>query len=197
MKRLFLLITVVLLAFNSFAQQDQKYSENDIKQFYRTIQGDYTAEINDTLKVILHFTPIWERPDNPFHWMYLEAVNTENKKVIEQNILEIIAVSDISFRVYVYEIDSPERFAGKWGNRNFFDGFNEKILKGRASYSFLKTKDYEYQTSWYSPKALRCFPKGDQVHFKFVQEDERFYVKRLLARTTNLVGITFFKEPTD
>lgn len=197
MKRLLLFLTIGLMTLNGIAQDEPKFSENDIKQFYRTIQGDYTAQINDSTNAMLHLTPIWEREDDRFHWMYLEAINVDSKEIIEQNILEIIAVSDISFRIYVYELDSPERFAGKWSNRNFFDGFNEKILKGRAKFSFLKTKDFEYQTSWSGPKALKCFPKGDRIHLKFVQEDERLYVKRVPARTTNIIGITFFKEQTD
>jgi hypothetical protein len=62
---------------------------------------------------------------------------------------------------------------------------------------FLKTKDFEYQTGWNGRKSLECFPSGDRIHFKFVQEDERFYIKRVPQGTTNIIGYTFFKELTD
>ena len=61
----------------------------------------------------------------------------------------------------------------------------------------MKTKDFEYQTGWSRRKNLKCFPAGDRIHFKFVQEDERFYVKRLLARSSDFASIVFFKAPTD
>ena len=97
-------MTIGLLTLNGIAQKNPQFSENDIKQFYRTIQGDYTAQINDSTRIVLHFTPIWEREGESFRWMYLEAVKVETKEVIEQKILEIVANSDISFQINVYEI---------------------------------------------------------------------------------------------
>ncbi len=192
MKRVFLFAAICLLTFNGLAQ------DNDaLKQFYRTIQGAYQGQLNDSTTVTIHFTPIWERDDNPFQWLYLEVFNNETKQIIEQNILEIKPITEITFSVKVYGIKSPELFAGKWSNRNFFDGYNTRILKGRKEFVFLKTMDFEYQTGWNSPKSLKCFPSGDRIHFKFVQEDERFYIKRVPQGTTNILGYTFFKELTD
>lgn len=197
MKKTLLLITICLLTFNAIAQKEAKYTEDDVKQFYRTIQGDYTGQLNDSTTLSLHFTPIWEREDDRFHWFYMEAVNNTTKEIIEQKIVEIQPISSIAFKVVVHGIDKPERFAGKWSNRNFFDGFNTSIFKGKSKFNFMKTMDFEYQTSWHGRKNLKCFPSGDRIHFKFVQEDERLYVKRLLARSTKLEGITFFKDLTD
>ena len=197
MKRLFILLSVGLLAISAIGQKPQKYTENDVKQFYRTIQGDYTGQLNDSTTLALHFTPIWEREDNRFQWLYMEVVNNSTKTVIEQKIIEIKPISDIAFKVEVHGIKNPELFAGKWSNRNFFDGFNTGILKGKSKLTFMKTMDFEYQTSWYRRKNLDCFPSGDRIHFKFVQEDERFYVKRVPKRTSNIIGITFFKDLTD
>lgn len=193
MKKSLFVIAVCLISLGSLAQN--KYSENDIKQFYRTIQGNYTAQINDTLAMSLRFTPIWEY--EPFKWLYMEAVDNGTKAVIEQKVIEIRPVSDISFYVVVHNLDHPEQFAGKWDSHNYFDGFNTRILSGSSKFHFMKTMDYEYQTSWNSRKNLKCFPSGDKLHFKFVQEDERLYVKRLPQGTTDLIGITFHKEPTD
>ena len=131
MKRILLLLAVCLLTLGGIAQKNQKYSEEDVKRFYRTIQGDYTCQLNDSTTLALHFTPIWEREGDRFHWLYMEAVNTSNKTIVEQKILEICPVSDIAFKVVVHGIAHSEQFAGKWSNRNFFDGFNTGILKGK------------------------------------------------------------------
>lgn len=197
MKRLLLLLSVCLLAFSGMAQKKAKYTEDDAKQFYRTIQGDYKGKLNDSTSLTVHFTPIWEREDDRFHWLYLEAVNDKTKQIVTQNIVEIKPISNITFKVIVHKLKNPELFEGKWGNRNFFDGYNTKILKGKKQFVFLKTKDFEYQSSWNKRKSLKCFPKGDKIHFKFVQEDERFYIKRVPKRSNNIIGITFYKDLTD
>ena len=193
MKRILLFIAVCLLTFNGIAQSDN----NAIKQFYRTIQGTYQGQLNDSTSVTLHFAPIWEREENPFRWFYLEAVNNETKQIVTQNILEIEPISDITFNIVVYGIKSPKEFVGQWGNRHFFEGYNTRILKGKKKFVFLKTQHFEYQTGWNGRKSLDCFPSGDRIHFKFVQEDERFYIKRVPQGTTNIIGYTFFKELTD
>lgn len=195
MKRILLLLTVCLLTLGGMAQNKQKYSEDDVKQFYRTIEGGYTGKLNDTTVLRLFFTPIWQH--ERFQWLYMEVVNDSKKETIEQKVIEIRPISDISFKVVVHGLSHPELFAGKWGNRNYFDGFNTKILKGKRKFTFMKTKDFEYQTGWNRRKNLKCIPSGDLVHFKFVQEDERLYVKRLLAHTSDFDEIVFFKELID
>lgn len=189
MKKLFLLLSLILLSFVGFAQN--KSTEDDIRQFYTTIKGDYTSQINDSIILTLHLTPIWEY--EPYRWLYMEAVNDSTGAIVEQKIIEIQAKSEISYNVVVHDLAHPEQFVGKWSNRNYFDGFNTGIFKGKSQFHFMKTLDYEYQTSWNKRKNLKCFPSGDLIHFKFVQEDERLYVKRLLSGTSNLVGFTFYK----
>lgn len=195
MKRLFLFLTVGLMALSAIGQKSEKYTENDVKQFYRTIQGDYTGQLNDSTTLRLHFTPIWEQ--DSFRWLYMEVENTSTKTIVEQKVIEIKPISDISFKVVVHGLSHPEQFVGKWSNRNFFDGFNTGILKGKKNFTFLKTVDFEYQTGWNRRKNLKCFPSGERIHFKFVQEEERFYVKRLLPRSSDFASIVFLKDLTD
>ena len=191
MKRIAFLFCLCLTCFSLAAQ---KYTEDDVKQFYRTLEGDYTAQLYDSVPLSLHLTPIW---GESCRWLYLEAVNEETNTLLEQKILEVKPISDITFKVIVHEIKDPSRFVGKWGNRNFFDGFNTSILKGKSKYVFMKTRDFEYQTDWNGRKSFQYFQKGDRIHFKCSQEDERIYVKRLLAKTSNIKGIIFFKVQTD
>ena len=197
MKRIALVIAAILLAFSGFAQKQPKFTEEDAKQFYRTMQGDYVMQVNDSTTAMVHFVPIWEKPDNRFQWMYVEA--TIDKKVVFQKVLEVQPKTSKKFRVYLHDLKNPAEFAGEWANRNYFDGFNSNILKGKKRMTFVKTSDFSYQTNdgpiRYS--ALDCFPKGDLLHVKFVQADERFFIKRVPKRTNRIIGYQGIKELTD
>lgn len=197
MKRFALILSAILLAFSGLAQNEPKFTEDDAKQFYRTIQGDYTVIVNDSTTAMVHFTPIWESWGNRFQWLYLEVV--QDKKVILQKVLEVKPKTDKVFRVYVHDLKNPEQFVGKWGNRNYFDGFNTSIIKSGKRMTFVKTSDFSYQTD-IGPRRfgfIDCFPKGDLLHFKFVQQDERFYIKRVPDRTSRIIGYQGLKELTD
>lgn len=195
-RNLFLIVLCLMTSFG-FAQKKGQYTRDDAKQFYRTIQGDYRSIVNDSTSVSMHFTPVWEDEDNPFRWIYMEISNDSTKQIIDQKILEIKPISEKTFKVIVHGIKNAETFAGKWRNRNFFDGYTTHILKGSKRFIFTKTKDFEYQTSLVRPKNLSCFSKGDTVHFKFTQSDERLYVKRLFKRSSNIEGYLFLKDVTD
>lgn len=197
MKRPILLLFVFLATLQGIAQKPAAHTTNDVMQLYTTMQGEYSAMLIDSSYLTLHLTPIWEREENPYRWLYLEVVKQETQDVVEQKIVEIVPLSSITFDVVVYNIKHPEVFVGKWGNPSFFDGYNSSILRGKSKFLFLKTKNYEYQTGWNRRKSLKCIPSGDRVHFKFAQEDERFYLKRLLHKTSKLEEIIFFKVPND
>lgn len=193
MKRLALLLAAIMMGFSGFAQ---KFTEEDAKQFYRTIQGDYTVIVNDSTTAMAHFTPIWENMGNRFQWLYLEVVM--DKKVILQKVLELKPKDDKLFRVYVHDLKNPAEFVGKWGNRNYFDGFTTSILKSGKRITFVKTSDFSYQTHKLMRfGAIDCFPQGDLLHFKFVQEDERLYIKRVPKGTNRIIGYQGLKELTD
>ena len=197
MKRFALILAAILLAFNGFAQKQPKFTEEDVKQFYRTIEGDYSL-VNDKDSVVatVHFTPIWETPENRFQWFYLEA--SRGKEVVLQKVLEISAKDDKVFRVIMYDLKNPEKFVGKWGNRNFFDGVSKSILSGKTKLTFVKTSDFSYQMNGFKRiRELKCFPKGDLLHFKFVQQDERFYIKRMPTRTNRILGYQGLRALTD
>ena len=195
MKRFALILAAIFLTLSGFAQDN--YTEEDAKQFYRTMQGDYVMQVNDSTTAMIHFTPIWEKPDNRFQWMYVEA--TIEKKVVFQKVLELRPKTSKKFRVYLHDLKNPAEFAGKWANCNYFDGFTTSILKRGKRMTFVKTSDFSYQTNdgpiRYS--VLDCFPKGDLLHVKFVQEDERFYIKRVPKRTNRIIGYQALKELTD
>lgn len=197
MRRLFILLITSILSINCIAQKSVDPMEDAVKQFYRTMQGDYTGHPNDSTQLAMHITPIWEQANDRFHWMYLEVMNTDTKEILLQKILEIQPLTDITFRVVAHGIKSPQRFEGKWREPYFFNGFSTGILKGKSKFVFLKTKDFEYQTNWKGRKGLKCFPAGDKIHIKFVQEDERCYIQRVPKRSTRIFGTTFFKALTD
>ena len=98
----------------------------------------------------------------------------------------------------MYDLKNPEKFVGKWGNRNFFDGSTKNILSNKTKLTFVKTSDFSYQLNGFKRiRDLKCFPKGDLLHFKFVQQDERFYIKRMPARTNRIIGYQGLRELTD
>jgi len=191
MKQILLSLLIALTTLTGVAQKKTSFTEDDLRTFYTTLQGNYTGELTDSTKINLHITPIWEQMSGSY--LYLEASRDDDHSIIEQKVLEIVPVSDITFYVYVHDIRHPEAFVERWSNPNFFDGYNTSILKGKKRFVFFKTKDYEYQTDWSNRKSLRCFPARDRIHFKFSRDDERFYIKRLPTRSTRLFGYTFIK----
>ena len=101
-------------------------------------------------------------------------------------------------QVLIHSIKNPEQFAGKWTNRNFFDGFAKNILSVSDNLTFVKTSNFSYQMNGFKGiNALKCFPRGDLFHLKFVQEDERFYLKRMPNGTNRILGYEGLKELTD
>jgi len=194
MKRFALILAAIIMVFNGFAQKQPKFTEEDAKQFYQTVQGDYTVQVNDSTTVMVHFTPIWENVGR-YQWFYLEAI--QDKAVVLQKVLEIKPKNEKVFRVYLHDLKEPKQFVGKWGNPNFFDGFTTSILKGKSKVSFVKTAAFSYQTDLIRCAAVSCFPKGDLLHFKFVQDDERFYIKRVPNGTDRILGYQGLKEVED
>ena len=195
MKRVALICSILLLAFNGFAQKQPKFTEEDVMQFFRTLQGEYTVLVNDSTTAAAHIVPIWENAGNPYQWLYAEV--TLDQKVIMQKVLEVKPKNDKLFRVYVHDLKDPTQFVGKWGNPGYFDGFNAAALKGGKKVSFVKTHDFSYQSQWSRYGVIDCFPKGDLLHFKFVEQDERFYVKRMPTGTNRIIGYQGIKELTD
>lgn len=200
MKKFAFAFMAIILAFNGFAQKQPQFTEEDAKQFYRTIQGDYVVADTDSTTTMVHLTPIWETPENRFQWLYLEAVKDE--KVVLQKVLELQPKSERIYKVIVHDLKNPEQFIGRWGNRNFFDGFMPSILSKCGKMTFVKTADFSYQSNdgsigFKRYKMFECFPKGDLLHFKFVQQDERFYIKRMPQGTNQILGYQGLKELTD
>ena len=66
MKRLALIIAAILLTFSGFAQKQPKFTEEDARQFYQTMQGEYTVIVNDSTTAEAYITPIWENVGNPY-----------------------------------------------------------------------------------------------------------------------------------
>ena len=194
MKRIIIAIVVIFLSINTFAQNQPKFTEDDAMQFYRTMQGDYSMQVNDSTMVMVHLTPIWE--NERFQWLYLEA--TQDKQVVLQKVIEITPKTGKTFHVLIHNLNNPKQFEGKWANRNFFDGFGKTILSRGTRLTFIKTKDFSYQMNDFKRiRTLECFPDGDILHIKFVQEDERFYIKRVPKGTTRILGYEGLNELTD
>ena len=111
MKRFALILTAFFLAFNGFAQKQPKFTEEDARQFYQTMQGEYTVIVNDSTTAEAYITPIWENLGNPYKWLYVEVVL--DKKVLLQKVLELKPKNDKVFHVYVHDLKNPAQFVGR------------------------------------------------------------------------------------
>ena len=74
MKKIALLLTAIFLTISGFAQKQDAFTEEDAKQFYRTMQGDYVMQVNDSTTAMVHFTPIWENLSQLFRRFHAEHV---------------------------------------------------------------------------------------------------------------------------
>ena len=72
------------------------------------------------------------------------------------------------------------------------------MLKKGERVTFVKTHDFSCPMhNIMRISSINCFPKGDLLHFKFVQEDERFYIKRVPKGTNRIFVYHGLKELTD
>ena len=58
MKRFALVLAAILLAFSGFSQEKAKFTEDDAKQFYRTLEGDYSL-INEKDSIVATVHTQW------------------------------------------------------------------------------------------------------------------------------------------
>ena len=195
MKRFTLIMVAIFMVVSGFAQNQPKFTTEDAMHFYHAMQGNYSVVVNDSTTAAAHITPIWENAGNLYQWLYLEV--TLGEKVILQKVLEMKPKDGKVFRVFFHDLKDPTQFVGKWGNPNYFDGFNSNILKGGKRLTFTKTSDYSYQSQWVRFNAIYCFPFGDLLHFKFVEQDGRFYVKRMPNGTNRILGYQGLKEVSE
>ncbi len=97
--------------------------------------GSYNSEkqsISDTnyFNISLHMYPIWQETGKS--WLYVEqALNSMQDKPYRQRIYLVEEQEDGIFKSTVFSIAYDSLFIGKWSEPEFFDRFDENILKER------------------------------------------------------------------
>lgn len=80
--------------------------------------------------ITLQMYPIWIQDKN--NWLYVEqAVTGKQDKPYRQRIYKVVRDTEGAYQSIIYTLDEPENFIGKWKTPEYFDQFDESILKER------------------------------------------------------------------
>ena len=180
------------VAFSSvnFAQKPQKYTLDDVNQICGTVNGTYKALDGDTAAMTLRIIPL-QTGAIAFRF-YAELCYDSINEPIEQKVFDIIPENDKVFTFVMYNLKDCARFAR--AEKATLNQITPNDLKGKKKYTFYRTKTSDYQTKWMGRKSFKSINKGDRMHYKFSNEENRFYVKRVPLNTTRILGTTFVKQ---
>ncbi len=190
MKKFCFLAIAITLSTVCFAQKPAKYTEEDVNLICSTFQGTYKANDGDTAAMTLIIAPIAKNGDvNTF---YAELAYDSLNAPLEQKVFDIVPVSSKVYKIIVHNIKDPNRFFR--ADKSRLNKITTSDYSGKKKHHFYRTKSSDFQTNWQSRKAFKSIKRGDRLHYKFSDEEGRFYVKRVPARTTRILGTTFVKQ---
>ena len=189
------LILTFAIVFSSvgFAQKSQKsqtYTLDDVNQICGTVQGTYKTLDGDTAAMTLRIIPL-QTGAIAFRF-YAELCYDSINTPIEQKVFDIIPENDKVFTFVMYNLKDCARFAR--AEKATLHTITPNDLSGKKKYTFYRTKPSDYQTKWQGRKSFMSINKGDRLHYKFSNEEGRFYVKRVPARQNRIFGATFVKQ---
>lgn len=174
----------------SLAQKPQKYTIDDVNKICGTIQGTYKALDGDTAAMTLRIIPL-QTGALAFRF-YAELCYDSINTPIEQKVFDIIPVNEKVYTFVVHDFKDGTRFAH--ADKSILNQIAPSDLKGKKKHTFYRTRTSDYQTNWQGRKAFKSIKKGDRLHYKFSEEEGRFYVKRVPVRLNRIFGTTFVKQ---
>ena len=172
------------------AQKPIQYTIDDMNQLCGTIQGTYKAKDGDTATMTLRIIPL-QNGVKAFRF-YLELCYDSINTPLEQKVFDIEPVNAKVFKFIVHNLKDPARFAR--AEKASLNQIGPNDIKGKKKHTFYRTKTSDYQTNWQGRKAFKTLQNGDRLHYKFSNEENRFYVKRVPLHTTRILGTTFVKQ---
>jgi len=186
------LILAFAVVFSSvcFAQKAPKYTIDDVNRICETVQGIYKAKDGDTAAMTLRIIPL-QNEAKAFRF-YAELCYDSISTPIEQKVFDIVPISSKVFTFVIHNMKDGTRFAH--ADKATLNKIAPSDLKGKRKHTFYNTKTSDYQTNWQGHKAFKSVKSGDRLHYKFSNEEGRFYVKRVPYRSTRILGITFVKQ---
>lgn len=135
MKKTFpiLLLSLMLVAYASEAQQVPLVKQPDVNALVAMMQGSFSSEEqarndSDYYDIRLHMKKIWHGRTDGI-WLYVEqAVAQSEDKPYRQRIYRVDQMKDGSFVSEVYTIEDPLRFAGAWKNETLLENLSPDSL---------------------------------------------------------------------
>lgn len=186
---LFLALTLALSSI-CFAQKPLKYTTEDVNLVCSTVQGVYKALDGDTAAMTLRIIPL-QNESRTFRF-YVELCYDSINMPLEQKVMDIVPQNDKVFKFIVHNIKNSARFAR--ADKAELNKIGPNDLSGKKKHIFYRTKTSDYQTAWQGRKAFKSIKRGDKLHYKFSNEEGRFYVKHVPAHTSRILGTTFVKQ---
>jgi len=115
-------------------------------QLHKMMIGSYNsaaqaASDSTYYDITLHMYPIWP-DDMSAKWLYVEQTVTANPdKPYRQRVYKLKTNADESISSYVYTLDNPDEYIGKWKTPEYFDSKEKSILTIREGCEVIMRKN--------------------------------------------------------
>lgn len=137
MKHLFNLLILTLILSTCSSTKDSLFTQDDsLDELQSMMIGSYdsadqASEDSGYYDITLHMYPIWAN-DMSARWLYVEQSVTDTPDdPYRQRVYKLKTNSDGTFSSYVYTLDNPEEYIGKWNDTSYFDSKSRSILSLR------------------------------------------------------------------
>ncbi len=144
MKRVIILSIAVFISLAAVCQEN--VDGKDLLDLKNRMEGFFTSELQakkDTgyYNIHLHVAQIWPRSEDGY-WLYVEqAIAAALNKPYRQRIYHLYRQDDITIVSKVFEMDSPQRFAGAFNNTELLNGLTKDSLNDRQGCAIYLRKD--------------------------------------------------------
>ncbi len=133
MKYLYIAFLALSLSACSTSKKSLLSQDSSLDQLHQLMIGSYNSaeqaqQDSNYYDITLHMYPIWN-DDMSAKWLYVEQTVTANPdKPYRQRVYKLKTNADGSVSSYVYTLDKPEEYIGKWKTPNYFDNKSKDIL---------------------------------------------------------------------
>lgn len=120
--------------------------DRNLEELHNLMAGSYDssnqARLDSTYyDITLHMYPIWNN-DMSAKWLYVEqSVSANPDQPYRQRVYKLKTNADGSISSYVYTLDSPEEYIGKWKTPSYFDTKEKSIISIREGCEVIMRKD--------------------------------------------------------
>jgi len=179
MKYLFFASIFVLgLSACSTSKNSLMSQNSSLDQLHNLMIGSYNSA-DQAMKdstyydITLHMYPIWN-DDMSAKWLYVEQTVTANPdKPYRQRVYKLKTNKDGSISSYVYTLDHPEEYIGKWKTPTYFDTKSKDILTIREGCEVVMRKRGKGYTGSTGDKTCGSTMRGASYASSIVTLDDK------------------------